>query len=257
MATFNDLTGQRFGRLVVLKLSKQKKSGKRYRYYWFCQCDCGNTHEVRTDSLTSGNVQSCGCLHKEQAIKNVSLHHSHKMSNTRLYHIWQKMKARCSNERSSDYYKYGGRGITVCNEWMDFNLFCQWALSNGYSDDLTIDRIDNNRGYSPNNCRWVNAKMQARNRRSNIKVSFKGQEMTLLEASELSGIKYSALIARWNRGVRPPKLFNDVKSAGQKRSVYYNGKDVSLTELSKLTGINLNTLKSRYRAGKRGDDLIK
>ncbi len=258
MAEFKDLTGQRFGRLTVISISRKVQSGKRERYYWKCRCECGNYHETRSDSLTSGNVQSCGCLHREQAIKNVSLHHSHKKSASRIYRIWQKMKDRCLNENVPCYERYGGRGITICDEWKEnFEAFFKWAMANGYDETLTIDRVDNNKGYFPDNCRWTTNKEQSRNRRSNITVSYEGREMTLIEAAEKSGLPYSSLNARWKRGIRGKELFKKVATRGKKREVSYNGKIVTLKELSELTGININTLKSRYRAGKRGEDLLK
>lgn len=258
MAKFRDLTGQRFGRLTVIGISKKVQSGKRERYYWKCKCECGKFHEVRTDALTSGNVQSCGCLHKEQAIKNVSSHHSHKQSGSRLYWIWQAMKDRCLNKNNKNYSRYGGRGITICDEWKDdFANFYEWALKNGYRDTLTIDRIDNNKGYFPDNCRWLTNKEQSRNRRNNIVVSYNGEEMTLIEASEKSGLSYSALNARWCRGIRGDALFEEVVVRGPKRKVLYKGKMITLNELSELTGINTNTLKTRYYKGKRGEDLVR
>lgn len=258
MAEFKDLTGQKFGRLTVIDISKKVQSGKRERYYWKCKCECGKYHEVRTDGLTSGNVQSCGCLHRGQAIKNVSLHHTHKQSGSRLYRIWAQMKDRCMNEKNTCYSRYGGRGIIICDEWKnDFEAFYKWAIDNGYHENLTIDRKDNNKGYFPDNCRWTTNKEQSRNRRSNIVVSYKGEEMTLIEASEKSGLPYSALNARWNRGIRGEELFAEVTARGKKREVIYHGKIVTLKELSELTGININTLKTRYRAGRRGNDLIK
>ena len=258
MAKFKDLTGQIFGKLTVIGISKKVQSGKRIRYYWKCKCECGKYHDVRTDSLISGNIQSCGCLHKEQAIKNVSLHHSHKQSGSRLYGIWRKMKDRCLNENVPCYSRYGGRGIDICDEWKnDFEAFLKWALENGYNEHLTIDRKDNSKGYSPDNCRWATNKEQSRNRRSNIVVSYKGKEMTLIEAAEKSALSYSALSARWHRGIRGEELFAEVIVQGKKREVLYQGKIVTLKELSELTGININTLKTRYRAGKRGNDLIK
>lgn len=258
MAVFKDLVGQRFGRLEVIKLSKKEKRGERYRYYWECLCDCENICYVRTDSLTSGNVRSCGCLHKEQAIKNVSIHHSHKQSQTRLYRIWQKMKDRCFNSNIPCYKRYGGRGITVCDEWKDdFKAFYDWSMLHGYADDLTIDRIDNDGSYEPTNCRWVTNRMQSLNRRTNIQVEYNGKIMTLIEAAQESGLPYSALSARWGKGVRGNELFAELAPKGNKREILYDGKIISLRELSEITGINHNTLKSRYRSGKRGDDLIK
>ena len=162
------------------------------------------------------------------------------------------------NKNVPCYSRYGGRGIDICDEWKnDFEVFLKWALENGYNERLTIDRKDNSKGYFPDNCRWTTNKEQSRNRRSNIVVSYKGEEMTLIEASEKSGLSYSALNARWNRGIRGEELFDEVIAQGKKREVLYHGKIVTLKELSELTGININTLKTRYRVGKRGNDLIK
>lgn len=258
MAKFKDLTGQKFGRLTVIGISRQVQKGNRVRYYWKCKCVCGNYHEARTDSLTSGMIQSCGCLKKEQAIKNISSHHSHKQSGSRLYIIWQSMKKRCLNKNGPSYKRYGGRGITICDEWKDdFNSFFKWSMANGYNENLTIDRIDNNKGYYPDNCRWTTNKEQSRNRRSNIIVTYQGKKMTLIEASEKSGLPYSALHARYNRGVRGEELFIKLTVQGKKRQVLYHDKIVTLKELSEMTGININTLKTRYRKGERGEDLVR
>lgn len=257
MAIFKDLTGQRFGRLVVTGLKHKIHVGNRFRYYWQCICDCGNECKVRTDCLTSGNTQSCGCLHKEQAIKNVSKHHSHCQSHTRLYGIWQKMKDRCINPNTPCYSRYGGRGIKLCAEWTDdFSSFYHWAITHGYSDTLSIDRINNNGNYEPCNCRWITFKEQCRNRRTNIIVDYQNEQMTLVEASELSGIPYSTLYARWHNGHRGERLYRKVEKVPDRIEVTYKNKNISLTELSLLTGINLNTLRSRYRRGKRGTELI-
>ena len=168
------------------------------------------------------------------------------------------MKDRCLNKNVPCYKNYGGRGITICDNWKEsFEDFYVWAMDNGYDDNLTIDRKDNNAGYFPDNCRWATNKEQSRNRRSNIVVSYKGEDMTLIDASEKSGLSYSVLSSRWKRGIREERLFTEVSAQGKKREVLYNGKIVTLKELSELTGINLNTLKTRYREGKRGNDLIK
>lgn len=257
MAVFKDLTGHVFGKLTVIEFSRDVKSGTRNRKYWFCKCECGNTNEIRTDSLTSGKVTSCGCLKKEQERINLAKNHRHKMSRTRLYGIWQSMKDRCYNQNVRSYRDYGGRDIKICDEWMVPDNFFEWALTNGYRDNLTIDRIDNNKNYEPSNCRWSTVEEQSRNRRSNVIVEYSGKEMTLIEVSEKTGLSQKALYARYSKGLRGEKLFAPIAEQGESREVDYYGEIITLRELSNITGINHHTLSSRWRAGKRGSDLYK
>ena len=164
MGNFIDMTGQRFGRLVV----KERAVNRGEQTYWICICDCGNTKVARASDLRRGHTKSCGCLHKE--VVAGTLHHkinttTHGKSNTRLYRIWSCMKTRCYNEKWINYKNYGGRGIAICDDWRnDFQAFYTWALSHGYSDTLTIDRIDVNGNYEPTNCRWITLKEQQSNR---------------------------------------------------------------------------------------------
>lgn len=191
-----DLSGKRFGRLTVIGIDDRNTK----KTYYFCQCDCGNVKSIRSDGLTSGTVKSCGCLHSESARENVEKNHKHKMSGTRPYEIWQGMKGRCYNIHDARYDRYGGRGITVCDEWKDdFSAFYKWALDNGYSDDLTIDRIDNDKGYSPDNCRWATIETQCRNRCSNIKITIGNATKTLTEWCEIFELDYRTINARYNR----------------------------------------------------------
>lgn len=148
-----DLSGQRFGRLVVLSLLDRRTHNK---LRWLCECDCGRQHEITGSRLTSGGAKSCGCLRT-----------THGQTKTRLYRIWRGMRARCGNPNSKDYPRYGGRGIVVCDAWADdFGAFSMWARANGYDDRLSIDRVDNSLGYSPENCRWADTVVQGTNRRS-------------------------------------------------------------------------------------------
>lgn len=161
-----ELSGKKFGKLTVLKLDGTIKGNR----MWKCLCECGNICIVSTNSLRRGNTVSCGCKKKE----NASLLHennvTHGKSKSRLYRIWNGMKTRCNNPNHETYKNYGARGITVCKEWSDsFEAFEKWALNNGYRKDLTIDRINNDGSYEPDNCRWADRFTQARNKRKSVK----------------------------------------------------------------------------------------
>lgn len=196
MSRVKDLTNQRFGRLTVLEFKGVSKSRSAL---WLCKCDCGNVKIVRSRDLVREHVKSCGCLKTELPSKRFS---THKLSKHRLYKIWDAMKHRCLNPNSSGFYKYGGRGITICDEWKnDFKAFYDWAMNNGYGEGLTIDRIDNNGNYRPNNCRWVDVKIQGRNKRNNRLLTCKGETHCLSEWVELLGFKnHTTILSRLRRG---------------------------------------------------------
>lgn len=202
-----DLTGQRFGRLTVLGFVPTKDE----QSHWLCICDCGNKTTVVSNSLTLGHTQSCGCLH-EELIASGKNTRKHGESDTRLYTIWSSIKSRCYNKKNNRYQQYGNRGIAVCNEWKDnFAAFKEWAMTNGYDDTLTIDRINVNGNYECTNCRWISQKEQQRNKRSNKILEYKGKKMSLAEAAEKSGINYATLKGRYNRGDRGERLFRPVR----------------------------------------------
>ena len=194
-----DLTNQKFGRLLALKYYGKSKDN---RSIWTCKCDCGNIINVMSKSLKSGNTKSCGCLHREMMQNrkgNKCNFYKHGKTNTRLFYIWQGMKHRCYNVLDKHYKFYGGKGIKVCDEWLeDFINFYNWAITNGYREDLTIDRIDVNGNYEPENCRWATAKEQANNRSNNRFVTYNEETHTLSEWSKITGIKSDTLLKRIN-----------------------------------------------------------
>ncbi|GAB7390130.1 hypothetical protein [Lactococcus garvieae] len=163
-----DLTGQKFGKLKVI--SRAENRGK--QVMWYCQCSCGNKTIVRANHLRSGATKSCGCLEKENRFK-MNLKHGGakgKGCQERLYGVWLGMRKRCFNPNEPAFPNYGGRGITICDEWSDYSIFRKWALANGYDKDAplgkcTIDRINNDGNYEPSNCRWVDMKVQRNNQR--------------------------------------------------------------------------------------------
>lgn len=183
---FKDLTGKKFGNLLVIEY---KNNGK-----WLCKCDCGNEKIIRGNNLKRGLTKSCGCYNKETTSNRFK---THGLTKTRLYRIWHHIKERCYNSNNNAYKNYGGRGIKMCNEWLsNFVNFYNWAISNGYNDDLTIDRINNNSNYEPKNCHWVNRTYQTRNRRNTIKFTFENESKTLQEWAGIKNIKYHTLYQR-------------------------------------------------------------
>lgn len=185
-----NLDGCRFDRLQVIA---RKSSDKFGHARWLCKCDCGNEIITTGDRLTRGHTKSCGCLQKEQVSHRFS---THKQSGTRLHSVWKNMVQRCTNINNSEFQNYKGRGISICESWLSFEAFMAWSTTNGYQDDLQIDRIDNNLGYSPGNCRWATAVQQANNKRNNHIVC--GE--TLAQQCRKYGIKSSTVRMRIKKG---------------------------------------------------------
>lgn len=192
-----DLTGQRFGRLVVLKRSDN--IGKKPA--WVCKCDCGNEKIVTGGNLKSGHVSSCGCLWDDVVPQNnKEINTRHGETNTKLHKTWVNMRYRCNNPNCKSYKNYGGRGISICDEWDSYEAFRDWALSNGFDHGLSIDRIDVNGNYEPSNCRWVSTKTQNNNTRKNHYLTCNGQRHTIQEWSEITGINWTTIKARLDMG---------------------------------------------------------
>lgn len=174
-----EITGQKYGRLTAVK---RVGTNSRSQSEWLFKCDCGN-EVIKTASLVKrGGISSCGCLSKERierfAENYAGANKTHGKTHTRLYRIWEGMKSRCGSTK--DYYKWW-KDISVCEEWQEFESFYQWAISNGYRDNLTIDRIDNNGNYEPSNCRWATLKTQANNRSSNRYMTYNGVTKRMTE----------------------------------------------------------------------------
>lgn len=212
-----DIIGKRFGRLTVIEYSHTENN----RTYWKCRCDCGNIVIRRRKELSAGNTKSCGCLNRERAAEHMREvgkkywkngliearkaenhgNYVHGQRNTRLYTIWIGMKQRCFNPNSRAYKYYGNRGIVVCDEWKDnFQAFYDWAMNNGYADNLSIDRKDVNGNYEPSNCRWATEIEQQNNKSDNHIIEYKGASKTMWQWAGEKGISYYALCSRLKKG---------------------------------------------------------
>lgn len=189
-----DIAGIKFGLLTPIKIVEVAKNG---RSKWLCKCDCGNSAIVWNHNLLHNHTQSCGCLQKKRASEATS---SHKMTGTRLYRTWHHMRERCFNRNTKGFKNYGGRGITVCNEWLIFENFRDWAFNNGYSDNLTIERINVDGDYCPNNCKWIPMESQAKNKRTNHFFTINGDTKTMTDWAYVYGIKPTTVFCRLYHG---------------------------------------------------------
>lgn len=195
MGRFQDLTGKRYGKLLVLNRAEDYISPKGYKALnWNCQCDCGKKLIVRGCNLRSGASNSCGCNKIENPNRYI-----HGKINTRIYSIWCGIKVRCYSVNSASYNNYGRRGISMCQDWeKNFLSFYEWSINNGYNDSLTIDRVDNNGNYEPTNCRWTTYAVQNNNSRHNHLVTYNGITLNMKQWSDKTGIKYQKIKDRIN-----------------------------------------------------------
>lgn len=189
-----DKTGKRYGRLVVLKRDENKTSGT----YWICQCDCGNIKSINTSELGGNRTKSCGCLKREILKKQQETTHGE--TNTRLYSIWRAMKKRCYQPTSAGYKNYGGRGIVVCDDWVcSYENFRDWALKNGYKENLTLDRLNNDGNYEPSNCRFSTYIQQANNKRTNRVLTYKNVQLTEAQWCVLTNVPKTTFRRKINK----------------------------------------------------------
>jgi len=188
-----NIAGKTYERLTVLKLSHKKG----HKTFWLCECECKKLTTVETYKITSGLTKSCGCYGKEIRINRLK---KHGLTNSGIYNTWHSMLYRCENEKDPRYKDYGGRGIKVCDEWHDLNKFYEWAINNNYKRGLSIDRIDPNGNYEPNNCRWATRVIQMNNRRNNNYITVKGRTKTVKNWSRITGLPYTVISSRLSRG---------------------------------------------------------
>jgi hypothetical protein len=214
MPTLINLTGKKINRWTVIERSGAYNDGDAK---WLCKCECGSIREVSGKGLRKGSSKSCGCYKREVNEKQGKILGAfgkvHGMEGTRLYRIWHGMKNRCNNVKVQDFASYGGRGITYCAEWGKFIPFMEWALANGYEEELQIDRIDSNGNYEPSNCRWVTPKDNCNNRRNNIRITINGTTQTQAEWAEQYGMSSETIYQRRKRGWTGEKLIKKIWGA--------------------------------------------
>ena len=228
-----DVTGQKFNRLTVIGRDKSSSSRKTK---WVCKCDCGNMTIVDSYSLRNGTIKSCGCWRVDRST-------THHQTKTRLYNIWTAMRNRCYDTNHKQFKNYGGRGISVCEEWKTagggFERFWQWSLENGYAYNLTIDRINNVGNYCPDNCRWITHKKQQNNRTNNRYITSKGETKTISEWSEEYGIRFPILKHRLDVLNLPLEVAISMDGLTY---VLYDRKRISVRRLAQIKHIDYKLL---------------
>jgi len=197
---YKDLSGRRFGKLTVLR---READPKYHRPYWRCVCDCGTETVVKGSSLVDGTTRSCGCLRSQPT-------HGDSVGGkrSRLYSIYHGMMNRCYCKSQQNYQVYGKRGIGVCDEWRNsYTEFKKWATMNSYTDNLSLDRIDNNKDYCPENCRWVSWDTQQNHRRYHLMITYNGKTQTAAQWSRELEIPYHTIVGRYHRGLSADEIF--------------------------------------------------
>ena len=251
-----DLVGHRFGKLTVIEyLGLRKRPDGRNNTWFLCKCDCGNKCEKKGTQLNSGKVNSCGCLYKELAHKKPNYHGK---KHLKLYQVWCSFRHRCNIPTDEAYHNYGGRGIGYAPEWDNYLTFEKWALENGYQQDvgLTLERIDVNKGYTPENCCWADRKRQSNNKRNNLYFAIDGVTHTLAEWCEIYNVPYARVDARINT---LGWSFEDALFKGRRYSIYtitYKGETKTTKEWAKLTGLSTDIIRNRLKNGWTPEEII-
>ena len=234
--------GKTFSRWTIIG----DKIKKHNHTYYLCKCICGTEKYVGFDNLITWKTKSCGCLRVETTQKRAKVHGK---TGTRLYRVWQGIKRRCYNVNEPKYSNYGGRGIIMCDEWKnDYTAFEKWALENGYDKDAeygkcTIDRIDVDGNYEPNNCQWITSQEQNNNRTTTIKVTYNGKTQSIKKWSDEIGIPYSTIIQRYENGAKIEDLF---KPVSEPLTITAYGEIHTVKEWSEITGLTTKAIYKRY-----------
>ena len=229
-----DMIGQRFGKLVVVSRAENDKKGQAR---WLCQCDCGGSTITTRYNLITRQTKSCGCILRSPRTTELD---------KKLKGVLGNMKARCNNPKHTHYKYYGGRGITVCEEWQHVDKFREWAYNNGYKPGLTIDRIDVNGNYEPSNCRWVTMQEQNYNRTDNHLLTYKGETKCLAEWESQLGIDHRTILIRLNNGWTVEQALSTPIN-NHLTKISYNNQTHTLAEWATITNINVGTLHSRLK----------
>lgn len=225
----SEIIGQKFGLLTAVEVVGKNRRGPLIQ----CVCDCGGTKIVAQKELRSGNNKSCGCLHK-----------THGLTGTRIYHAWSNMKRRCNDPSNKSYPNYGGRGISYDQRWEEFENFYE-DMKDSYSDDLTLDRIYVNKGYSKSNCRWVDIKTQQNNKTSNHFVTYKGETLTMSQMARKHGVSIDLFKRRINDGW----AVEDAIKTKTSEEITYKGMTKTVSEWAEEKGMTYHQLKKRLMRG--------
>lgn len=232
------LEGKRFGRLIVFARDLSRPSR---RTYWHCRCDCGRECSVAQGNLSRAHTESCGCLLKDVVT-------THGLSNLKIYRTWAHMMERCYVSSHTDYANYGGRGITVCQQWHDPQKF--FFDMGDQPQNLSLDRINNDGPYSPDNCRWATPKEQQNNKRFNHQLTFKNETRTIAEWAELLQIPLARIYARVCRGWPIERILTEPRHLAQlKRQITFQGETLSIAQWANRLGFTEYALNARIRRG--------